>query len=547
MTSRTRADRVESFISAIDSYEPVLADTPADALRVFARFLSRSVDGRYLDRHPPSELLPDIERLFHASLIRPRNEVVIKIDQSPEDPRRGVLYNNCFDQLFLYSTIRLALDQLEVKSYRSINGVIPIQRSMDGTLESVGKSDSPRESFVWMEIECDQLAERREEIENVLSERLEMLQESIDDFYEMKASIDRVADRFDSLGGSEHEHSLAFKDGARFLRWLRDEHFIILGTHFVPTLFNGEAPLKSYGTGNRGAWSGIESEAKDRISAGNSRVPPYLWVRKSRNAAWVYRPGRTDLVFVEHHDPAGNPSGLFIIEGLFSFQASAEPRTNIPLLDRVIDDLYSEMQAAKGTHRYRTIRNAFNSLPLEYLFSLSRDDVREIVERVLEADSERRLQIHISTDAEQASAFVFVALPRTHYNDELRSDIRRLLKDTFNATSVDDGVYAGDVDSVTFHYFLTGVTALNDASESLLKRAIDHLASPWGDRLMDELENRFEQPEARRLHSLYNEAFGARYREESSIRRTVSDIELLEGLAADRSFDCDVYREPSDE
>ncbi len=549
MTTRTpsRADRIESFISAIDAYEPRDPNTPADEFRVFARFLSRAVDGRYLDRHPPHELLPDIERLLLHSLVRKRDEVSIQIELSELDERRGVLHNCTYDQLFLYSTIRLALDHLEVKSFRALNGVIPMERDEDGRLLSVGKSDAGRESFVWMEIECNGLAQRREEIENVLRDRLEMLQRSVEDFYEMRAALDRVADRFDSLGGSEHEFALEFRDGARFLRWLRDEHFIILGTHYVPTLVNGEAPLKNYGTGKSGDWSLFEQEARERLTNGESRRPPFLWVRKSNKAAWVYRPGRTDLILVEYHDAAGNPSGLMVIEGLFSFQASSEPRTNIPLLDRVIDDLYHEMQATKGTHRYRTIRNAFNSLPLEYLFSLSRDDVREIVERVLEADSERRLQIHISVDSEQASAFVFVALPRTHYNDELRSDIRRLLKETFNATSVDDGVYAGDVDSVTFHYFLTGVAPLAPESESLLKRAIDHLASPWSDRLWEELSNRFETGEARKLQNLYQEAFSARYREESSIRRTVSDIELLEGLTGDRTFDCDVYREPSDE
>lgn len=549
MTARTpsRADRVEAFISAIDSYEPKLAETPADEFRVFARFFSRSVDGRYLDRHPPDQLLPDIERLLETARVRPGRDVAIQIDEIPGDEGRGVLHTNCFDQPFLYSTVRLALHQLGIKSFRSVNGVIPIQRDHEGGLVGVGKSDAPRESFVWMEIESEDLLRRRDEIATTLRERLQMLQESVDDFYEMKASIDRVADRFDAIGGSEHEHSREFKDGARFLRWLRDEHYILLGTHYVPTISNGEAPLKTFGTGSRGDWSQFEREAKDRLANGHSQTPPFLWVRKSKSASWVYRPGRTDLILVDHHDHGGNPCGLLIIEGLFSFQASAEPRTNIPLLDRVIDELYSEMQAAKGTHRYRTIRNAFNSLPLEYLFSLRAEDVREIVERVLEADSERRLQIHLSTDIEQGTAFVFVALPRSHYNDELRSDIRRLLKETFDATSVDDGVYAGDVDSVTFHYFLTGVEPLSTDSESLLKRAIDHLASPWSDRLWDELTNRFDQHEARRLHNLYAEAFGARYREESSVRRTVNDIELLEGLAGARKFDCDVYREPSDE
>ena len=55
-SSYGRDGYVESYS---DQYEPERLDTQADAFRVFARFVSRTIDGRYLQRHPPLESLPD--------------------------------------------------------------------------------------------------------------------------------------------------------------------------------------------------------------------------------------------------------------------------------------------------------------------------------------------------------------------------------------------------------------------------------------------------------------------------------------------------------
>src|SRR4051794_6531823 len=105
------ADRVESFISTIDSYEPTIVGEYEDAFRLFARFISRSIDGRYRERHPPQELLPDIEALMEASLERPGDSITVrlKISDDPQN-RRGVLITCMPDQRFIYSIVRLGLD-----------------------------------------------------------------------------------------------------------------------------------------------------------------------------------------------------------------------------------------------------------------------------------------------------------------------------------------------------------------------------------------------------------------------------------------------------
>lgn len=542
------ADRVESFIATIDSYEPTLLADHEDGFRVFARFISRNLDGRYLERHPPAELLPDIEGLMAVAMQRQGEDVTVSLKITDDAKgRRGVLVTCMPDQRFIYSIVRLALDYLGIKTYRSINSVIPISRDATGHITSVGVADATRESFIWVEVDAENLTTRREEIENYLRGRLDAVRTVVTDFTALANVVQGLATRFETLGRQRPDHRAAYEDNARLLRWLLNEHFVFLGCRYLPK--GGTRPaedLSSLGIGRFDDWRGIKIEGAERDVLEAGGLPPFFWIRKSHTESWVYRAGRTDHVLVQCYDPSGGAAGLMVIEGLFSYPALAEPRTSVPLLDRLIDRLYAQLKATKGSHRYRTIRNAFNSLPLEYLFALPIEDVQKLVEQVLEVDAQHRSQIHITTDELQNIAFVFVALPRSHYSDELRNDIRRVLRDKFHASSVDDGVYSGNVESVTFHYFLTGAKALEPIAEEALKAEIDQMASPWSDRLHDELVRRHGIKEARKLHTLYNEAFPNRYREETSIARAVEDIALIETIGPENRFDCDIYAEKND-
>jgi glutamate dehydrogenase len=542
------ADRVEKFVSSIDSYEPKIVAEHEDAFRVFARFISRSVDGRYLERHPPAELLPDIEQLMEASLEQPADgiRVSLKLIEDPTN-QRGVLITCMPDQRFIYSIVRLALDFLRLKSFRAINSIVPISRDAKGHLTSVGAPDAQRESFIWIEVEGQNLKDRAKEIENYLVGRLQTVHTVIDDYNAISTMVQALAQRFEDLSGQSIDTQTSFVNNARLLRWLLNDHFVFLGSRYLPHASDKPAhAVGDFGIGKYEDWRGIKVDKAEQDLLLATGSQPGLWVRKSHSEAWIYRAGRTDHVVVQTFTQDGKPAGIVVIEGLFSYPALAEPRTQVPMLDAVIDALYAQLKAAKGSHRYRAIRNAFNSLPLEYLFALPVDDVHNIVQQVLEADAEHRLQVHITGDQLQTFAFVFVALPRSHYSDELRTDLKRLLKQRYQASSVDDGVYAGNFESVTFHYFLTGATNLDADGELALKKEIDQLASPWSERLCDDLIARHGPKKGRQLHGAYQDAFPHRYREETSIARAIEDIDLLEAVGGNKRFECDVYREKDD-
>ncbi len=388
------------------------------------------------------------------------------------------------------------------------------------------------------------MIKRRDEIEGYISGRLSTLQACIADFDTMRAQLETTATRFEALAKDKSEMRARLEEDARLIRWMLDEHFVLLGMRFVPSANAGNAQLGMLGTGRFDDWRGMTIEDGDKRALATET--PYLAMRKSQAESWTYRSGRLNHFVMQAFDARNQAIGTIVAEGLFSFQGLAEPHTEIPRLDRKVTDLYEVIGAQRGSHLYRSARNAFNALPLEYIFGLSTEDVRALVDRIMAAENERRISVHLTADPAQSTLFAFVALPRTHYDDELRAHVKQLLKERFKASAIDDGVYAGGGESVSFHFFLSGVQAINEAEENQLRAEIEQMASPWADRLYDELRQRHGVGEARRLHELYAHAFSPRFQEETSIARAVTDIELLEALS-DKGFDCDVFREKADE
>ena len=288
----------------------------------------------------------------------------------------------------------------------------------------------------------------------------------------------------------------------------------------------------------------MEVAEQDLLDA--KEIAPFLWVRKSRSESWTYRRGHTDRVLVTHYDNHGNATGLVVIDGVFSFQAIQEPSSNVPILSRALEQIFAELQATRGSHRYRAVRNAFNSLPLDYLFFLPPEDIRSVIQQILDTDADQQIHLHLTCDPDQSFAFVFVALPRADYSEELRVRTQRYLHEKFSAAAVNDGAYAGDASSVTMHYFLTGARPLPPSAINEIQTDIEQMASSWSDRLREELVGLLGDREGNKLFHHYEHAFPESYKENTSVARAASDIRILESLDSGNPFDCEVYAEEAD-
>ena len=174
---------------------------------------------------------------------------------------------------------------------------------------------------------------------------------------------------------------------------------------------------------------------------------------KPCKSSWLYRRGQVDFLTLKL--PGDTGEEFLEIEGLFTYHGLRALNVTIPCLDRLAEELFKKYEVSEGTHRYRSIRNAYNSLPIEYLFELPLNDLQQVIEQMVEGEKSGQVEVHATPTDEEA--FIFVVLPKNYYSEDLRHDVQKLLRERLNPSGSDSGTFASDSDTMGFHFFLTGL------------------------------------------------------------------------------------------
>ena len=137
-------------------------------------------------------------------------------------------------------------------------------------------------------------------------------------------------------------------------------------------------------------------------------INPHISLRKTSKSSWLYRRGQVDFLTLKL--PGDTGEEFLEIEGLFTYHGLRALNVTIPCLDRLAEELFKKYEVSEGTHRYRSIRNAYNSLPIEYLFELPLNDLQQVIEQMVEGEKSGQVEVHATPTDEEA--FIFVVLPK---------------------------------------------------------------------------------------------------------------------------------------
>ena len=159
------------------------------------------------------------------------------------------------------------------------------------------------------------------------------------------------------------------------------------------------------------------------------------------------------------------------------------------------------------SHRGKSVTNAFNSLPLEYLLTQSEDRIWELSDRVLRAELEGGSDVHIDVDEDGRYVFAFVSLPRGQFSEELRLQVQEKLMREFKATYADFGVYMDRYENAIVHYYLTGTSAFGAVDTERVRGEVLALAKGWNERLREALSELAPPEQLDDLFEIYHGAF----------------------------------------
>ena len=514
---------------ALSSYVPKVKGTNMDQLRRLCRAVLSNIDVRDLKEVASEEFIEAIELVLDTIRVRGSGEIKSEVRRQGE---LAVVESCVDDQPFLVSSLQALMVQEGLEVRAVINAVIRLRRAKAGNL--IGFDAGSAESIIRLEVRA---AERPipEDLGAKVQLRLRLAQRMVRDFQTSLRTIESVADDYSAAAAlATGEGSIALRETEGLLRWLTRENYVLFSVEEFD--LQGERQ-KALGT------AAVAAPHRDLATLERAMQDETRYVRYQRSGqeSPVHRAGKPGHFIFKRVNRRGEAVGAFVIDGLFTYRALHTPPEEIPHLRILLRDLIVDREVGADSHRGKSITNAFNSLPIEYLLTESREQVWELTDRILRAEEEGGSSVTIKVAENHEYAFVFVALPRAQFSEELRVEMQQILLAELKASYADYGVYVDRYDNAIIHYYLTGGELAAQLDTERIQDKVRELARGWNDRLREALAHRYEGGKLEDLYGTYVNAFNEEHRRRAAGPRLAGDIECVERLRAGRELECDLF------
>ena len=369
----------ETVVPVADEIVRLLAQEPPsadrDALEALASGLLRRAPQELLERVPAEQLLGGIRDLLRLVDAR-RDPVAVRVGEGPDGST--VLEANTADAPFLVDTVRgaIAAEGLSVRTL--LHPVFGIERAEDGSVARIGSARGAptRESVMRIELVERLDATRADALCREVARSLGELRVAVADHNEMASVVGRMIDAARGAGARYGEEEI--DETVAFLEWLREHHFVYLGTRDYAVVDGPDGPaLKLVAGTGRGI---LRDEEHSTYAAGQplSKMSPGLRARieggdlllisKTNRPSRVHRRARMDSIDLKRIDASGAVIGELRLIGLFTSLVYLEQAARTPLLRRKLRRIVTAEDLIEGSHDYKATVSVFESFPRDELF-----------------------------------------------------------------------------------------------------------------------------------------------------------------------------------
>jgi glutamate dehydrogenase len=447
---------------------------------------------------------------------------------------------------FIVDSTREYLHQLDLGVLALLHPIFSVARDAEGRLLSMeeGSAKERRESFVQTIFETELTDESAAQLAAEIERRMHEVLAATSDFEKMTARALRICEELAPM-----RELVEVRD---FLRWLVGGSFLFLGyeRYTVRQADGSPALMRESGSelgilrdrpagGNRRTLNAMELLEPDLLFQG-----PVLIVSKSHIQSHVHRLEPMDYIVIRHSGGTGRTTGFDRFLGLFTSKAAAEEAGHVPVLRDKLRQLLEQEHLLPGSHDYKELVAAFNSLPKEELFRASLPELRQELDAIIGSFGDTDVRVTMLPDAQRKMAVVMVLLPRERFSSDVRMRIQEALARRLDARLV---YYHLELrEGYSAHLLFCFATAQpNLAALPALEAEVSALTRTWFDRLAEQLIEHFGQPHGEELVRRYRGAFPAEYRATTDVARAVADIEQVEAALAGGSAGVEICP-PSD-
>jgi glutamate dehydrogenase len=449
------------------------------------------------------------------------------------------------DMPFLVDSITMAL----VKERRGIHLVVhpqlAVRRDVSGRLTEVcdpdrAKADDDQDVFreSWMHVEIDKENDPSEQrhLEQVLTDVLRDVRESVEDWQKMHDQAQEIIDDLTKAPPPLPDDEVS--ETKALLEWLADDHFTFLGyREYVLQTSDGDDVLRAV----PGSGLGILRADQD-LSKPPPKLPPavsakarekeLLIITKANSRSTVHRPAYLDYIGIKTFDESGEVVGERRFLGLFSSAAYTESLTRIPVLRKKMTRVLSASGHAPDSHSGKALIDILETYPRDELFQTPTEELVPVAESVLHLRERRQLRFFTRRDPYGRYLACLVYLPRDRYTTAVRQKMEAILTKTLGAASVDFTARVGDSVLARLHFVVRAEpgTMLRDFDEGDLEKQLADAAHSWSDDLESAMVDQFGEQQAAAIMRQYAEAFPEAYKEDFPARVAAADVHRIEEI-----------------
>jgi len=460
------------------------------------------------------------------------------------------------DMPFLVDSIGLALSQRGLTLHFLAHPIFSVARDRAGRLQAVeerGRSaeDKKRRLESFQHIEIDRIVDPavlralQSEIENALRD----VRAVCADWLKMQGAARQASIDLSSLNARFDPRDVS--ETQSLLDWMLDRHFTFLG--YREYKLTGAAGSESLESVHETGLGILRPGHKHRESPGHAlssdirrqaRSRELALVTKSNFQSTVHRTGYIDYVGIKHFSPNGRLIGERRFLGLWTSAAySANPR-DIPMVRHKAAQVIQHFALAPDSHDGKALQHILESFPRDELFQASVPELIKVAMGIFGLQERPRVRLLTRRDAFRRFYSCLVFVPREKYNTVVRQRIEKVVRDAFNAFSMESQVQIAESNLARIHIVArTKPVEREPADMDELEKRIAAAVRSWADGFRGALLARFDEAYALKLHDAYGQAFPAAYTEDFSGDEAASDVSFLEAVDKDpKHLYLDIYR-----
>jgi glutamate dehydrogenase len=537
---------------ADDGTPDVLAATLALAgaerapLARFAAQLYAHVAPADLAARSPDSLLAAAQSLWALAARRAPRRVNLRIVDASGLTRTAIEIVND-DMPFLLDSVGMAIAGAGLTLQFAIHPIMAVRRDAAGALAELHPTgEAPpgaaHESIMRLEIEQATDAAERVALAQELGAVLGEVRSAVEDW---RAMCDAVAATQAELTARPPRAAADLLPEARnFLSWLLADYFVFLGARRYRFAAGAGGDIVA------GSGLGILRDESRSVFEGLRRfvdlpaytraflmAPRIVEVSRSSERSRVLRAAPMDAVAVKLFDDRGEPAGVQLFVGLFTWHAYRVNPQTVPLLAGKVENVLRRSGAPPGSHDRRALIHIVESLPRDELFQMDEDQLFDMARRVRDLEQRPRVGLFVRPDPFGRFYSCFVFVPRDRYRTELRQRFVAILTRALDARLENFHVALDDQALARVTFFLrTEPKPRAEIDVAEIEHRLAEAARNWSDDLRAALLAAKSGDAAAALFARYRQAFPAGYRTRFSAQEALDDIALAERVDGGAPF-----------